>query len=89
MSAAILLKALKLSKAFQGFLAVADADLEISRGEIVGVIGPNGAGKSTFFNCLSGELVPTSGSVFFEGEDVTRATPEEHARASLLLGDHG
>ncbi|HWU41580.1 MAG TPA: ABC transporter ATP-binding protein, partial [Candidatus Acidoferrum sp.] len=61
----------------------ADADLEISRGEIVGVIGPNGAGKSTFFNCLSGELVPTSGSVFFEGKDVTRATPEEHARLGI------
>ncbi len=83
MSAAILLRALKVSKAFQGFLAVAGADLQISAGEIVGIIGPNGAGKSTFFNCLSGELAPTSGSVIFEGADVTRATPEQHARLGI------
>ncbi len=83
MDSALLLKAQKVSKAFQGFLAVAGADLEISRGEIVGIIGPNGAGKSTFFNCLSGELTPTGGSVIFEGEDVTRATPEQHARLGI------
>ncbi len=83
MSPAVLLQARGVSKAFQGFLAVAGADLEISPGEIVGIIGPNGAGKSTFFNCLSGELVPTGGSVTFEGVDVTRATPEEHARLGI------
>ncbi len=83
MSPAVLLRAIKVSKAFQGFLAVAGADLEISPGEIVGIIGPNGAGKSTFFNCLSGELAPTSGSVVFEGVDVTRATPEAHARLGI------
>ena len=83
MSVPILLRACEVTKAFQGFLAVSGADLEISPGEIVGIIGPNGAGKSTFFNCLSGELVPTSGSVVFEGRDVTRATPEEHARRGI------
>jgi branched-chain amino acid transport system ATP-binding protein len=81
-NATTLLKAHKVSKAFQGFLAVARADLEISPGEIVGIIGPNGAGKSTFFSCLSGDLTPTSGSVIFGGVDVTRTTPEAHA----LLG---
>lgn len=59
------------------------ADLEISSGEIVGIIGPNGAGKSTFFNCLSGEIVPTRGSVTFQGMDVTRAAPERHARLGI------
>lgn len=59
------------------------ADLEISSGEIVGIIGPNGAGKSTFFNCLSGEIVPTRGSVTFQGTDVTRAAPERHARLGI------
>ncbi|MFI5341788.1 MAG: ABC transporter ATP-binding protein [Candidatus Methylomirabilales bacterium] len=83
MNSAILLKAHKVSKAFQGFSAVAGADLEISPGEIVGIIGPNGAGKSTFFNCLSGELVPTSGSVIFDGVDVTRASPEAHAHLGI------
>jgi branched-chain amino acid transport system ATP-binding protein len=83
MSGGILLSARKVSKAFEGFLAVAGADLEISPGEIVGIIGPNGAGKSTFFNCLSGELAPTSGSVLFESSDLTHATPEEHARRGI------
>ncbi|HTU03141.1 MAG TPA: ABC transporter ATP-binding protein [Candidatus Sulfotelmatobacter sp.] len=82
-SAAPLLRADKVSKAFQGFLAVAGADLEVSAGEIVGIIGPNGAGKSTFFNCLSGELAPSSGAVRFDGVDVTHATPEEHARLGI------
>ena len=82
MNSTILLKAQRVSKAFQGFLAVMDADFEISPGEIVGIIGPNGAGKSTFFNCLSGEMIPTSGSVIFQDMNVTRATPEQHA----LLG---
>ncbi len=83
MDPAILLKARGVSKAFQGFLAVAGADLEILPGEIVGIIGPNGAGKSTFFNCLSGDLVPTRGSVTFRDVDVTGATPEEHARLGM------
>lgn len=52
-------------------------------GEIVGIIGPNGAGKSTFFNCLSGELAPTSGTVVFDGVDVTHAPPEEHTRRGM------
>ena len=83
MNSTILLKAQRVSKAFQGFLAVMDADFEISPGEIVGIIGPNGAGKSTFFNCLSGEMVPTSGSVIFQDRNVTRATPEQHARLGI------
>src|SRR4029079_1710711 len=38
---------------------------------ICAIIGPNGAGKSTFFNCLTGVLAPTSGRIFFNGEDIT------------------
>jgi branched-chain amino acid transport system ATP-binding protein len=55
----------------------------VEAGEIVGIIGPNGAGKSTFFNCLSGELAPTSGTVVFDGVDVTHAPPEEHTRRGM------
>ena len=72
-----------MTKSFDGFTAVAQADLRVDEGEIVGIIGPNGAGKSTFFNCLAGELPPTGGSVVFSGADVTRASPEEHARLGL------
>ena len=69
--------------AFGGFRAVAAADLAVDEGEIVGLIGPNGAGKSTFFNCLSGDLVPSAGAVTFDGADLTRASPEEHARRGI------
>ena len=55
----------------------------VAEGEIIGLIGPNGAGKSTFFNCLAGDAVPTSGTVSFDGVDLTRATPEIHARAGI------
>src|SRR5919199_417074 len=79
----MLLSARDVSKSFGRLRALQDATLEIREHEIVGLIGPNGAGKSTFFNCLAGDLAPTSGQVIFEGRDVTRAPPETHAR----LGD--
>ena len=50
---------------------------------MLGLIGPNGAGKSTFFNCLTGDLMPTSGTVMFEGRDVTSMTPERRARLGI------
>ena len=79
----VLLEARAITMAFGGFKAVSDADLAIDRGEIVGLIGPNGAGKSTFFNCLAGDRRPTAGAVLLDGADVTRATPEEHARRGI------
>jgi len=79
----VLLEATNVSKAFGSFWAVSGADLHVEKGEIVGLIGPNGAGKSTFFNCLAGEMVPNSGSIRLNGIDVTRASPDAHARAGI------
>jgi branched-chain amino acid transport system ATP-binding protein len=79
----MLLSAENVSKTFGSLRAVAGADLTIGQGEIIGLIGPNGAGKSTFFNCLAGDTVPTTGRISFDGVDVTRATPEEHARLGI------
>ncbi len=79
----MLLEARDVTKAFGAFKAVDNASVTINEGEIVGLIGPNGAGKSTFFNCLTGDIEPTSGTVHFAGQEVTKATPE--ARASLGL----
>src|SRR5712692_11643519 len=64
-------------------MALSKADLVVGEGEIIGLIGPNGAGKSTFFNCLVGDLVPTSGRVVFADVDVTNASPEAHARLGI------
>jgi branched-chain amino acid transport system ATP-binding protein len=78
-----LLDAKNVSKKFGEFRAVAGADLTVGAGDIIGLIGPNGAGKSTFFNCLAGEITPTTGRIVFNGEDVTRASPEAHAQAGI------
>jgi branched-chain amino acid transport system ATP-binding protein len=79
----MLLSAENVSKTFGSLRAVAGADLSVKEGEIIGLIGPNGAGKSTFFNCLAGDTLPTTGRVAFTGVDVTRASPEEHARLGI------
>jgi branched-chain amino acid transport system ATP-binding protein len=79
----MLLEARGITKAFGAFKAVDNASVDIREGEILGLIGPNGAGKSTFFNCLTGDLRPTSGTVRFLGQDVTTFTPESRARLGL------
>jgi branched-chain amino acid transport system ATP-binding protein len=79
----MLIDARNVTKAFGAFRAVDDASVSVEAGDIVGLIGPNGAGKSTFFNCLTGDLPVTSGTVMFDGADVTRRPPE--ARAALGL----
>ena len=75
----MLLDARNITKAFGAFKAVDDASIAVNAGEVLGLIGPNGAGKSTFFNCLTGDLAPTSGSVHFQGRDVTALAPEARA----------
>jgi branched-chain amino acid transport system ATP-binding protein len=79
----MLLEASQVTKAFGAFKAVDNTSVDIHQGEILGLIGPNGAGKSTFFNCLTGDLRPTSGTVRFLGQDVTTLTPEARAHLGL------
>ncbi len=69
-----LLEARSVTKAFGGLLALADIDLTVATGEIVGLIGPNGAGKTTFFNLATGMSPPTSGDLLFEGHDLLSAS---------------
>jgi branched-chain amino acid transport system ATP-binding protein len=64
-----------LVKRFGGFTAVNNVSFSLARGEILGLIGPNGSGKSTIFNMLSGTLVPTSGSISFDGTDIAGLPP--------------
>ncbi|MCL1861125.1 MAG: ABC transporter ATP-binding protein [Proteobacteria bacterium] len=80
----ILLSGRNLSKQFKGLRAVAGVDIDIRRGEIVGLIGPNGAGKSTMFNLLSGFLPPTTGQLFIAGANMTGATPERISQQGLV-----
>src|SRR3954465_3315304 len=80
---AMLLEARDVTKAFGSFKAVDTASVTIEQGDILGLIGPNGAGKSTFFNCLTGDLLSTSGKVFFEGQDITAVAPEARAQLGI------
>lgn len=64
-----------LTKYFGGLAAVKNVDLEIERGEIMGLIGPNGAGKTTVFNLITGFIPPSSGSIMFQGTDITNVSP--------------
>ncbi|MGA7804182.1 ABC transporter ATP-binding protein [Bradyrhizobium sp.] len=66
-----ILRTRSAGKVFGKFVALKNISAEFTRGAITSIIGPNGAGKSTYFNLLSGALMPSSGSVEFEGRDVT------------------
>lgn len=68
---------------FGGITAVDRASLAVEAGHIHGLIGPNGAGKTTTFNIISGLQEPTSGTVTFDGRDVTRETVHERARRGI------
>jgi len=61
-----------LTKRFGGLIAVNDVDIDVGRGEILGLIGPNGAGKSTLFRLIAGIMPPTAGTVTFNGRAITR-----------------
>jgi branched-chain amino acid transport system ATP-binding protein len=78
-----LLSARGLTKRFGGLAAVQDVALDLWRERIHAVIGPNGAGKSTLTSLLSGDLVPTAGSVALAGRDVTGWNPARISRAGL------
>ncbi|TET10130.1 MAG: ABC transporter ATP-binding protein [Candidatus Thorarchaeota archaeon] len=71
----LILEVKNLTKKFGGLTAVNDANFEVQRGEMLGLIGPNGAGKTTLFHLMSGFENPNSGSIFYDGVDITRKKP--------------
>jgi branched-chain amino acid transport system ATP-binding protein len=78
-----LLKVEGLEKRFGGITALTDYNVEIRRGELVGLIGPNGAGKTTVFNLLSGVLNPTGGRIYFNNKDITRLRPDQNTALGI------
>lgn len=79
-----MLQAKGLTKHFGGNKVFTDLNLSVATGEILGVIGPNGAGKTTLINVLSGQLAPTSGTVIFEGRDVSAATFQSRSLMGIV-----
>jgi branched-chain amino acid transport system ATP-binding protein len=78
-----LLRTEGLTIRFGGLTALNDVNFAVNREEIRAIIGPNGAGKSTFFNCLTGVLRPTSGSISLDGEDITGLPPNRISRKGI------
>lgn len=84
MSSDLVIDVQNVSKSFGGLKAVNNCSLSVRRGSITGLIGPNGAGKSTLFNIVAGNIVPDSGQVIFDGQDVTGMKPHALFRIGML-----
>jgi len=78
-----LLEIKNVSKSFGGFAALTDVSIDIAQGERFGLIGPNGSGKTTLINCVSGTLQNESGSIVFDGADVTRKAAYQRTRGGI------
>jgi branched-chain amino acid transport system permease protein len=79
----VLLRTQGLAKSFRGVRALAGVDVEVRRGEILGLLGPNGSGKSTFINVVSGHFQPSAGSVIFEGHELAGSAAHRIARSGI------
>jgi len=79
----IVLSTIELTKNFGGLQAVNGVSLDIERGSIKAIIGPNGSGKTTFFNLITGVFPPSSGRIYFEGQDITRLSMHDRTRRGI------
>ena len=78
-----LIRTENLVKAYKGRKVVQEVGINVKPGEVVGLLGPNGAGKTTSFYMIVGLVRPTSGTVFFNGKDVTRVPMYKRARMGM------
>ncbi len=72
-----------VNKRFGGLQALGDVNLSVDEGAIHAIIGPNGAGKSTLLNCFIGRLIPDSGSVIFDGQNLLGLKPHQINQAGV------
>jgi branched-chain amino acid transport system ATP-binding protein len=72
-----------VSKNFGGLQAVSRLSFQVVKGQIFSIIGPNGAGKTTAFNLITGIHNPTSGSIFFEGQDLFKKSAHQIAHMGI------
>ena len=72
-----------VSKHFGGIRAIEDISFSLKSGTILSIIGPNGAGKTTLFNCLTGFIRPTRGTIVFSGADISRRSADSVTRLGI------
>ncbi len=80
-----MLTAREIRKNFKKREVLKGIDLELKRGEIVGLLGPNGTGKTTLFNCLVGFLSVDNGKIELDGEDITHMPAHKRARRGITF----
>ena len=80
----IVLETRALLKRFGGITPANDVSLKVETGARLALIGPNGAGKTTLVNLLTGVLAPTSGSVWLDGQDITRLAPHRRVQRGIV-----
>ena len=73
-----------ITKLFGKLAALQDIDLKVAEGEVLGIVGPNGSGKTTLINIISGYYRPTRGSIFFDGEKISRLRPDQIASRGIV-----
>ncbi|MFP3928807.1 MAG: ABC transporter ATP-binding protein [Desulfobacteraceae bacterium] len=79
MSGEPILQVQGVTKTFGGLLALNRLSFDVQQGEVLGIIGPNGSGKTTVVNCITGFIRPSSGKIFFKGDDITGKPPHKIA----------
>lgn len=79
----VILEASDINKTFGAVTAAKDINVTVAKDEIVGIIGANGAGKTTFVNMVTGWLPPTSGTIRFDGRDITGLAPRRITRLGI------
>ena len=85
MSSNIVLEAKSVSKFFGTITALNNVDLELNKGEVLGVVGDNGAGKSTLMKVLSGLYKPSEGSLHFEKKQIVLNSPRDSQNLGLEM----
>lgn len=73
-----------VKKAFGSVMALDGVDLEVNKGEIVGIVGPNGSGKTTLLHVISGYYHPSGGQVIYKGENISGLRPDKIARKGIV-----
>ncbi len=79
----MMLEISNVSRSFGGLKAVQNVSLQVPRGSLTALIGPNGAGKTTLFALMSGFLIPDTGRIVFDGQDITGRAPQHNAKLGL------
>ncbi|MCR5655327.1 MAG: amino acid ABC transporter ATP-binding protein [Lachnospiraceae bacterium] len=85
-SAEVLISVTGLKKSFKDNEVLKGIDVDIHKGEVISVIGPSGCGKSTFIRSLSMLEAPTSGSILFEGREITHLNEREQNKVREKIG---